>query len=193
MQYTSIDSTEGDLILALETAKTNGAKSVVFSEDDLVQNANFARVLDTLEELQFKRIKMNVSGLLLSDYSAAAELVKRGVRIFEIRFFGAGPIEHDAICGKDTFKLLAKAIAEVYTAAIDIDVPVILQFVLCFSENLREGVEQLCEMYPSQIRIEASASELEIKEAIKAGMERGIWVEITQQSTDPDVQNHVAT
>ena len=178
MEFVNID--------AEQIYEAEGAENIQVQESSIL--AAPQEFLDALEELKFKRIKIKVDGLLLSDYNFSIEMIKRGARIYVVEFHHIIPKKHDELAGPESFKLLMKAIAEVYTASKDIDIPVIFQFVLDCSEPeyLKQAVEELSEMYPSQFEIIGNVTSMELKKAVDFAISKGIWIE----TDDPSLANH---
>ena len=175
----------GDIVPELSSAKEQGHDNIKIDENDVI-SCNLAEFYETLEKLQFKRIKMRANGLLLSDYKNACDLIARGVRIFEIVFHHHEPRRHDEIAGLGSYRTLLESVSTAYRASIDNDVPIIFQFTLAFKqpEGLAKAVSVLSGLYPSHFRVEGEVPRDDLIAAIRAGNEAGIWIETTQKFED---------
>ncbi|MEK6968712.1 MAG: hypothetical protein AABX51_08890 [Nanoarchaeota archaeon] len=176
----------GDIVSKLVAAKEEGHNNIKIDEND-VACCNLPEFYETLERLQFKRIKMKANGLLLAEQKHATELVERGVRIFEIVFHHHESKKHDSMAGPGSYRTLLESVSTAYQASVDNDVPIIFQFTLAFKDtsSLPDAVKIFSELYPSHFRIEGETPLKDLKSAIKAGNEAGIWVETEQKVEDP--------
>lgn len=190
MQFGSVET--GDLIFELRKAKDEGIENIQIDENRLI-STNLGEFYQILEEAQFRRIKMQVSGLLLSDYNIAVELIRRGVRIFEAEFNHHDHEKHDELAGKGSYKLILQAIASAYQASIYIDVPAIFHFTLNFDETyeLAEGIRVLSGLNPTHFRIVGYAPVEHLRAAIRAGNENSRWVELGNKVDDEELAKRV--
>lgn len=156
-----------------DVLEAKGIENIHVEESNIITNPQ--EFLDAIEEMKFKRIRINVDGILLCDYNFAVEMVSRGVRIFQVKFMHIIPKKHDEFAGPGSFKLLMKAIAEVNCVSVDLDIPIIFQFILDFDEPeyLVDAVEELSALYPSQFKIEGEHAQ----KAIDLAISKGIWAE----------------
>lgn len=191
MHYTPL-ATDCELIAEMKKTRESG-ESNIHIDENCVASCNLTEFLDTLDILQFKRIKLKVNGLLMSDYDMASKLISRGVRIFEIVFLHSDPQEHDEKAGRNSFKLLLGSIHNAYQASMDLDIPVICQFTLRFDDpaQWKIAIEELADLYPSHFRIEGPIIDAEhAREAVHKGNEKGVWVELVSPIIDEDIKNH---